>query len=247
MSKKAGRTSKTCFHACSGGRDRSEGNRGVCASFTWIRWLCDNTVYHDNLEELGLLKMDFLGLRTLTVIQDAERLAGISSGKTIDINKIDYDDKAVLASIGTGKTDGVFQLESAGMKNFMKELKPQNLEDIIAGISLYRPGPMDFIRSISKARITRKALPMTARCWSRSWHRPMDALFTRNRLCRSCVIWQVIHSDEVTSCEEQCPRRRATSCRKNVRTLCMGIRMRAYQAVLPMESMRRRQIRSMMK
>ena len=104
------------------------------------------------IEELGLLKMDFLGLRTLTVIQDAERLAGISSGKTIDINKIDYDDKAVLASIGTGKTDGVFQLESAGMKNFMKELKPQNLEDVIAGISLYRPGPMDFIPSYIKGK-----------------------------------------------------------------------------------------------
>ena len=104
------------------------------------------------LEELGLLKMDFLGLRTLTVIQDAERLASISSGKTIDINKIDYDDKAVLASIGTGKTDGVFQLESAGMKNFMKELKPQNLEDIIAGISLYRPGPMDFIPQYIKGK-----------------------------------------------------------------------------------------------
>ena len=104
------------------------------------------------IEELGLLKMDFLGLRTLTVIQDAERLAGISSGKTIDINKIDYDDKAVLASIGTGKTDGVFQLESAGMKNFMKELKPQNLEDIIAGISLYRPGPMDFIPQYIKGK-----------------------------------------------------------------------------------------------
>ena len=104
------------------------------------------------LEELGLLKMDFLGLRTLTVIQDAERLAGISSGKTIDINKIDYDDKAVLASIGTGKTDGVFQLESAGMKNFMKELKPTTLEDIIAGISLYRPGPMDFIPKYLKGK-----------------------------------------------------------------------------------------------
>ena len=104
------------------------------------------------LEELGLLKMDFLGLRTLTVIQDAERLASISSGKTIDINKIDYDDKAVLASIGTGKTDGVFQLESAGMKNFMKELKPHNLEDIIAGISLYRPGPMDFIPRYIKGK-----------------------------------------------------------------------------------------------
>ncbi|MDY3917457.1 MAG: DNA polymerase III subunit alpha, partial [Candidatus Limivivens sp.] len=97
------------------------------------------------LEELGLLKMDFLGLRTLTVIQNAVRLAEKSSGKTIDIDQIDYDDKAVLDSIGTGKTEGVFQLESAGMKSFMKELKPQSLEDIIAGISLYRPGPMDFI------------------------------------------------------------------------------------------------------
>ncbi len=97
------------------------------------------------LEELGLLKMDFLGLRTLTVIQDAARLAGESSGSVIDMEKIDYDDKKVLSSIGTGRTDGIFQLESGGMKSFMKELKPQNLEDVIAGISLYRPGPMDFI------------------------------------------------------------------------------------------------------
>ena len=97
------------------------------------------------LEELGLLKMDFLGLRTLTVIQNAVRMAEKSSGKSIDMDHINYDDKAVLASLGTGKTDGVFQLESSGMKNFMKELKPQSLEDVIAGISLYRPGPMDFI------------------------------------------------------------------------------------------------------
>ncbi len=97
------------------------------------------------LEELGLLKMDFLGLRTLTVIQNAVRLAEKSSGKKIDMQEIDYDDKAVLDSIGTGKTEGVFQLESAGMKSFMKELKPRSLEDVIAGISLYRPGPMDFI------------------------------------------------------------------------------------------------------
>ncbi len=97
------------------------------------------------LEELGLLKMDFLGLRTLTVIQDAVKLASESSGTQIDINEIDYNDKAVLTAVGTGKNDGVFQLESSGMKNFMKELKPRSLEDIIAGISLYRPGPMDFI------------------------------------------------------------------------------------------------------
>ena len=97
------------------------------------------------LEELGLLKMDFLGLRTLTVIQNAVRMTEQGHGCKIDVDHIDYNDKAVLDSLGTGKTDGVFQLESTGMKNFMKELKPQSLEDIIAGISLYRPGPMDFI------------------------------------------------------------------------------------------------------
>mgnify|MGYP000328054663 CR=1 FL=1 len=97
------------------------------------------------LEELGLLKMDFLGLRTLTVIQNAAKLIQKDTGVTLDMQKIDYDDKKVLDSLGTGRSDGVFQLESAGMKNFMKELKPQSLEDVIAGISLYRPGPMDFI------------------------------------------------------------------------------------------------------
>ena len=96
------------------------------------------------LEELGLLKMDFLGLRTLTVIQNAVEMAG-EKESSLDIEKIDYNDQAVLNYIGTGKTDGIFQLESAGMKSFMKELKPHSLEDIIAGISLYRPGPMDFI------------------------------------------------------------------------------------------------------
>ena len=97
------------------------------------------------LEELGLLKMDFLGLRTLTVIQNAQKLVEKSTGRALDMDRIDYNDRAVLDSIGTGKTEGVFQLESGGMKGFMKELKPQSLEDIIAGISLYRPGPMDFI------------------------------------------------------------------------------------------------------
>ena len=104
------------------------------------------------LEELGLLKMDFLGLRTLTVIQNAVKLVEKSTGIHLDIDHIDFDDKDVLASLGTGKTDGVFQLESGGMKNFMKELKPQNLEDIIAGISLYRPGPMDFIPKYIKGK-----------------------------------------------------------------------------------------------
>ncbi len=104
------------------------------------------------IEELGLLKMDFLGLRTLTVIQNAVRLVEQSKGIVIDIDRIDYDDKEVLASLGTGRTDGVFQLESGGMKSFMKELKPQSLEDVIAGISLYRPGPMDFIPKYIKGK-----------------------------------------------------------------------------------------------
>jgi len=97
------------------------------------------------IEELGLLKMDFLGLRTLTVIQDAVRNIKRSKGIDIDIDHLDIDDKAVYDLLSTGQTDGVFQLESNGMKSFMKELKPRNIEDVIAGISLYRPGPMDFI------------------------------------------------------------------------------------------------------
>lgn len=103
------------------------------------------------LEELGLLKMDFLGLRTLTVIQNAVNLAK-QKNPDFQIDKIDYNDQAVLDYIGTGKTDGIFQLESAGMKGFMKELKPHSLEDIIAGISLYRPGPMDFIPQYIKGK-----------------------------------------------------------------------------------------------
>ena len=104
------------------------------------------------IEELGLLKMDFLGLRTLTVIQNAVRLAEKDYGIKLDMDHIDCNDKKVLESIGTGRTEGVFQLESGGMKSFMKELKPENLEDIIAGISLYRPGPMDFIPRYLKGK-----------------------------------------------------------------------------------------------
>ncbi len=104
------------------------------------------------LEELGLLKMDFLGLRTLTVIKNAVENVKRTRGITLDMDNVDYDDKQVLASIGTGKTDGIFQLESGGMKNFMKELKPKSLEDVIAGISLYRPGPMDFIPKYIKGK-----------------------------------------------------------------------------------------------
>ncbi|SHF25321.1 DNA polymerase III catalytic subunit, DnaE type [Thermoanaerobacter uzonensis DSM 18761] len=97
------------------------------------------------LEELGLLKMDFLGLRTLTVIRDTIEMVKKNKGVTIDFDSMEYDDSKVYELISKGETEGVFQLESPGMKQFMTELKPKNLEDIIAGISLYRPGPMDQI------------------------------------------------------------------------------------------------------
>ena len=113
------------------------------------------------LEELGLLKMDFLGLRTLTVLQDAVAMIQKDHGVKLDLDHIDFNDKKVMESIGTGKDDGEFQLESGGMKSFMKELKPESLEDIIAGISLYRPGPMDFIPKYLKGKNDPAAITYT--------------------------------------------------------------------------------------
>jgi len=97
------------------------------------------------LEELGLVKMDFLGLRTITVIRDAVDLIRKNRGIEIDMDRIDYNDPAVYEMLCNGETAGVFQLESQGMTQFFRELQPSNIEDIIAGISLYRPGPMDQI------------------------------------------------------------------------------------------------------
>ncbi len=110
------------------------------------------------LEELGLLKMDFLGLRTLTVIQDAVNLINKKSKTPLNIEKINYEDPKVYEMISAGKTEGIFQLESAGMTSFMKELKPSCLEDIVAGISLYRPGPMDFIPKYIKGKKNQQSI-----------------------------------------------------------------------------------------
>ncbi len=125
--------------------------------FPDLGWFHHDAVYHDHIGRTGPAEDGFLGLRTLTVIQDAQKLVNARGDCKLpqDMMDIDYNDKAVLDSIGTGKTEGVFQLESAGMKSFMKELKPQSLEDIIAGISLYRPGPMDFIPQYIKGKIIR--------------------------------------------------------------------------------------------
>ena len=99
----------------------------------------------DTVESLGLLKMDFLGLRNLTVIENAVKIIEKNRGVKIDLDKLDYERKEVYELISSGNTDGVFQLESAGMQSFMRELRPSGLEDVIAGIALYRPGPMDQI------------------------------------------------------------------------------------------------------
>ena len=106
-------------------------DKGICTQFTM-----------GTIEELGLLKMDFLGLRNLTIIRDALEMIEKNHGVSIDFSKMEYDDPAVYEMISSGNTMGVFQLESSGMTQFMKNLRPDCFEDIIAGISLYRPGPM---------------------------------------------------------------------------------------------------------
>lgn len=115
----------------------------------------------NTLEELGLLKMDFLGLRTLTVIQNALNLIQINHNILIDIDEIPLDDPDVFKLISSSNTEGIFQLESAGMKSFMRELQPGNFEDIIAGISLYRPGPMDFIPKYIKGKNDQESITYT--------------------------------------------------------------------------------------
>lgn len=113
------------------------------------------------LEELGLLKMDFLGLRTLTVIQNTFNEINRIHNLNISEKDIDYKDNKIYELISTGNTDGIFQLESAGMKQFMKDLKPESIEDIIAGVSLYRPGPMDFIPKYVKGKNTKSEIKYT--------------------------------------------------------------------------------------
>ncbi len=110
------------------------------------------------IEELGLLKMDFLGLRNLGVIQNACRMIAEGGSDAPDMDHMEFNDDKVFAAISTGRTEGVFQLESGGMRNFMKELKPQNFEDIIAGISLFRPGPMEFIPRYVKGKNSKAAV-----------------------------------------------------------------------------------------
>ena len=114
------------------------------------------------LEELGILKMDFLGLRTLTVVENAVKEIKRNYGIDVDIDNIGDDDPEVYELISQGKTEGVFQLESGGMKQFMKELKPTRLEDLIAGISLYRPGPMDFIPKYVKGKNSGEEIQYTS-------------------------------------------------------------------------------------
>ena len=149
------------------------------------------------LEQLGLLKMDFLGLRTLTVIQNAVNMAR-KKDPSVSMDTLDYDDKKVLEYIGSGKTDGIFQLESAGMKSFMKELKPDSLEDMIAGISLYRPGPMDFIPQYIKGKNDATSITYDCPQLEPILKSTYGCIVYRTRLCRSCGILPDIRLEEAT-------------------------------------------------
>ena len=199
------------------------------------------------LEELGLLKMDFLGLRTLTVIQNAVKLIQKDAGVTLDMQKINYDDKKVLDSLGTGRSDGVFQLESAGMKNFMKELKPQSLEDVIAGISLYRPGPMDFIPQYIRG----KNRPDTIRYDCPQLEpilKPTYGCIVYQeqvmQIVRNLAGYTLGRSDLV---RRAMSKKRPLSWKRSARTLFTEMKQREFPDVLQMELMRQRQIKSMMK
>ncbi len=131
------------------------------------------------LEELGLLKMDFLGLRTLTVIKNAFNEIKRNYGINIEQKNIDYNDKNVFELIASGNSEGVFQLESPGMKQFMKELKPKNIEDIIAGISLYRPGPMEFIPKYINGKNSGKNIKYT--------HKSLEPILKNTY---GCIVYQ---------------------------------------------------------
>ena len=159
------------------------------------------------LEELGLLKMDFLGLRTLTVIQSAEHMVRkVVPG--FDIDKIDYNDPAVYEMLSTGKTEGVFQLESSGMKSFMKELKPHSMEDIIAGISLYRPGPMDFIPQYIKGKNDRSSIVYDCPQLEPILEPTYGCIVYQEQVMQIVRDLAGYHGDEVTLCAVQCPRKR---------------------------------------
>ena len=188
------------------------------------------------LEELGLLKMDFLGLRTLTVIQNAVHLIEQDAGVKLDMQHIDYNDKKVLDSLGTGRSDGVFQLESAGMKNFMKELKPQSLEDVIAGISLYRPGPMDFIPQYIRG----KNRPDTIKY-------DCPQLESILKPTYGCIVYQEQVMQIVRNLAGYTlGRKKPQSWRKSARTLFMVMKKRGFRDVLQTGFPSRRQTRYMM-
>jgi len=131
------------------------------------------------VEELGLLKMDFLGLRTLTVIQKSMEEIQRGHGVDIDADGLDMNDGKVFDMIAQGKTEGVFQLESAGMTSFMKELRPSSIEDLTAGISLYRPGPMDFIPKYIRGKNTKGAIQYT--------HPALEPIL---RTTYGCIVYQ---------------------------------------------------------
>ena len=194
------------------------------------------------LEELGLLKMDFLGLRTLTVIQNCTSMIQDNVGLHIDLNRIDFNDPMVLDMIGAGKTEGVFQLESAGMKSFMRELKPKSLEDIIAGIALYRPGPMDFIPKYIAGKNSGGEIvydcpqlkPILETTYGCIVYQEQVMQIVRDlagySLGGADVLRRAIRSDGRISYEGRCPRKKMQLCRLNGSGVFMEMKQRMFRA-----------------
>ena len=133
-----------------------------------------------SVEKIGLLKMDFLGLRNLTIIENALSLIKDIHQKEIDIDKIPLDDKKTFELLRAGETTGIFQLESSGMRGYLKQLKPTEIEDIIAMVALYRPGPMELILNTLKGNTARKKSLICIRNWSRFWPKLTAWLFIKN-------------------------------------------------------------------
>ena len=169
----------------------------------------------DTIEELGLLKMDFLGLRTLTVIRDCLDFVEADQGVRPDLSKLDYGDPKVYEMIAAADTDGVFQLESAGMRQFLTQFKPNCFEDIIAGIALFRPGPMEQIPRYIRGKNDPKAYPTRMSGCGPSWKRPTDAWCTRSRSCRSSGTLPGIPGGGATWCAGPWPRKSRRSWRRN--------------------------------
>ena len=170
-----------------------------------------------NIEDLGLLKMDFLGLRTLTVIRDTLRMVKQNTGRDIDIQNIDFDDKAVYDLISSGETDGIFQLESDGMRSLMTRMKPGSLGDVMVGIALFRPGPMAKIPEYIEAKNNHEKVHYDHPILENILKDTYGCMVYQEQVMEIMVTWPAILLEGAMKSDVPWQRRKRMSWRKNVR------------------------------